>query len=155
MGLTRLASERPNLDGCRYVYIDVGTNMGIQIRKLFEPHLYPEAEVGSSRASAAPCETVRPPEPQPPTLDAQPDPILTRSLTDRRQLRRIRSTLQSTVSLQPLTPPKLIAIQAESRDDVLLTMYTPMFDYQVHPIFDQYFGPPRERLYDETLCVVG
>ncbi|CAF1505674.1 unnamed protein product [Adineta steineri] len=31
------------LDGCRYVYIDMGTNIGIQIRKLYEPHLYPDA----------------------------------------------------------------------------------------------------------------
>lgn len=31
--------------GCRYVYLDVGTNTGIQIRKLFEPELYPGASV--------------------------------------------------------------------------------------------------------------
>ena len=33
------------LDGCRYVYLDVGTNVGIQIRKLFEPDLYPNASI--------------------------------------------------------------------------------------------------------------
>ncbi|CAF2681411.1 unnamed protein product [Rotaria sp. Silwood2] len=33
------------LDGCQYVYIDIGTNIGIQIRKLYEPHLYPNAPV--------------------------------------------------------------------------------------------------------------
>lgn len=33
------------LDGCRYVYLDVGSNVGVQIRKLFEPELYPLAEV--------------------------------------------------------------------------------------------------------------
>ena len=33
------------LDGCRYVYLDVGSNIGIQIRKLFEPAKYPEASV--------------------------------------------------------------------------------------------------------------
>ncbi|CAF4911446.1 unnamed protein product, partial [Rotaria sp. Silwood2] len=33
------------LDGCRYVYIDMGTNIGVQIRKLYEPHLYPNADV--------------------------------------------------------------------------------------------------------------
>ena len=33
------------LDGCYHVYIDVGTNVGIQIRKLFEPEKYPEANV--------------------------------------------------------------------------------------------------------------
>ena len=33
------------LDGCKYVYLDVGTNVGIQIRKLFEPDLYPNASI--------------------------------------------------------------------------------------------------------------
>lgn len=33
------------LDGCRYVYIDLGTNIGVQIRKLYEPHLYPGSSV--------------------------------------------------------------------------------------------------------------
>jgi hypothetical protein len=33
------------LDGCRYVYIDMGTNIGIQIRKIYEPHLYPQAPI--------------------------------------------------------------------------------------------------------------
>ena len=33
------------LDGCYHVYIDVGTNRGIQIRKLFEPEKYPDANV--------------------------------------------------------------------------------------------------------------
>ena len=33
------------LDGCYHVYIDVGTNVGIQIRKLFEPEKYPDANV--------------------------------------------------------------------------------------------------------------
>ena len=33
------------LDGCQYVYIDLGTNIGIQIRKLYEPQLYPHAPV--------------------------------------------------------------------------------------------------------------
>jgi len=33
------------LDGCRLLYLDVGTNRGVQIRKLFEPHLYPGAPV--------------------------------------------------------------------------------------------------------------
>lgn len=40
-----LRSERPDLNGCRHVYIDVGSNMGVQIRKLFEPERYPKAEV--------------------------------------------------------------------------------------------------------------
>src|SRR5689334_7871726 len=38
-------SQENFLDGCRYVYIDLGTNIGIQIRKLYEPHLYPNALV--------------------------------------------------------------------------------------------------------------
>jgi hypothetical protein len=33
------------MDGCRLLYLDVGTNRGVQIRKLFEPHLYPKAPV--------------------------------------------------------------------------------------------------------------
>jgi len=35
------------LDGynCTHVYLDVGTNRGVQIRKLFQPHLYPGAKV--------------------------------------------------------------------------------------------------------------
>ena len=33
------------LDGCRFVYLDVGTNIGVQIRKLFEPELYPNASI--------------------------------------------------------------------------------------------------------------
>ena len=33
------------LDGCHHVYIDVGTNIGVQIRKLFEPQKYPGAYV--------------------------------------------------------------------------------------------------------------
>lgn len=31
--------------GCKMVYLDVGTNIGVQIRKLFEPSRYPSAEV--------------------------------------------------------------------------------------------------------------
>ena len=27
-------------DGCRWVYLDVGSNIGVQVRKLYEPHLY-------------------------------------------------------------------------------------------------------------------
>lgn len=32
-------------DGCEHVYLDVGTNIGVQIRKLFEPAHYPRAAV--------------------------------------------------------------------------------------------------------------
>jgi hypothetical protein len=38
-------SQQNLLDGCGYVYIDLGTNIGVQIRKLYEPHLYPDAPV--------------------------------------------------------------------------------------------------------------
>jgi len=31
------------LDGCYHVYLDVGSNVGVQVRKLYEPHHYPEA----------------------------------------------------------------------------------------------------------------
>lgn len=46
--LSRLSVSKSHeniLDGCQYVYIDLGTNIGIQIRKLYEPHLYPGAGV--------------------------------------------------------------------------------------------------------------
>merc|ERR1712156_765721 len=33
------------LDGCRHVYLDMGTNAGVQIRKLYQPHLFPNASV--------------------------------------------------------------------------------------------------------------
>ena len=33
------------LDGCYHVYLDVGSNVGIQVRKLFEPELYPGSGV--------------------------------------------------------------------------------------------------------------
>ena len=33
------------LDGCHHVYLDMGTNTGVQIRKLYEPHLFPNASV--------------------------------------------------------------------------------------------------------------
>jgi len=33
------------LDGCRHVYLDMGTNAGVQIRKLYQPNLFPNASV--------------------------------------------------------------------------------------------------------------
>ena len=39
-------NENP-LDDCYHVYLDVGSNIGIQIRKLFEPSRYPDASVHS------------------------------------------------------------------------------------------------------------
>ena len=33
------------LDGCHHVYLDMGTNTGVQIRKLYQPHLFPNASV--------------------------------------------------------------------------------------------------------------
>jgi hypothetical protein len=32
-------------DGCTHVYLDVGSNVGVQVRKAFEPHLYPESPI--------------------------------------------------------------------------------------------------------------
>lgn len=32
-------------DGFRHIYLDLGTNIGVQIRKLFEPKLYPKAGI--------------------------------------------------------------------------------------------------------------
>ena len=43
---TTLVSQDTNvnpLDGCLHVYLDVGSNRGIQVRKLFEPNLFPKA----------------------------------------------------------------------------------------------------------------
>merc|ERR1712062_50331 len=42
------SSNEVNLDGCYHVYLDVGTNVGIQIRKLYEPKLYPNAPIHSA-----------------------------------------------------------------------------------------------------------
>ena len=33
------------LDGCLHVFIDLGSNRGLQIRKLYEPHNFPLAQV--------------------------------------------------------------------------------------------------------------
>ena len=33
------------LDGCQHVYLDMGTNTGVQIRKLYQPELYPDAPI--------------------------------------------------------------------------------------------------------------
>merc|ERR1712180_450038 len=38
--------KRPNpLDGCLHVFLDLGSNRGLQIRKLYEPHLFPLAPI--------------------------------------------------------------------------------------------------------------
>ena len=39
------SGDKNFLDGCQHVYLDMGTNTGIQIRKLYEPHLFPNALV--------------------------------------------------------------------------------------------------------------
>ena len=36
--------ENP-LDGCLHVFLDLGSNRGVQIRKLYEPHVFPLAPV--------------------------------------------------------------------------------------------------------------
>ncbi len=33
------------LDGCRHIFLDVGSNRGVQIRKLFQPALFPSAPI--------------------------------------------------------------------------------------------------------------
>ena len=33
------------MHNCEHAYLDVGTNIGVQIRKLYQPHLYPGAEI--------------------------------------------------------------------------------------------------------------
>ena len=42
---TTIARKENFLDGCYHVYLDVGSNIGIQVRKLFEPEKYPKAHV--------------------------------------------------------------------------------------------------------------
>jgi cell division protein FtsL len=39
------ASKTAGFSHCRQVYLDVGSNIGVQVRKLFEPSRYPHAEV--------------------------------------------------------------------------------------------------------------
>jgi len=38
-----LVEKKNILDGCHHVYLDMGTNIGIQIRKVYEPELFPNA----------------------------------------------------------------------------------------------------------------
>ena len=33
------------MHNCEHAYLDVGTNIGVQIRKLYQPHLYPDATI--------------------------------------------------------------------------------------------------------------
>ena len=42
-----LSDSKNILDGCYHVYLDVGSNIGIQVRKLYEPEKYPDAYVHS------------------------------------------------------------------------------------------------------------
>ena len=39
------AAMYSSLDGCYHVYLDVGSNVGVQVRKLFQPEDYPRAKV--------------------------------------------------------------------------------------------------------------
>ena len=41
----RRTSEENILDGCYHVYLDVGSNIGVQVRKLYEPEKYPDAAI--------------------------------------------------------------------------------------------------------------
>ena len=45
MNITSIVSKQSILDGCYHVYLDVGSNIGIQVRKLFEPERYPKAKI--------------------------------------------------------------------------------------------------------------
>jgi len=42
---SRVASDEPLAKGCSLVYLDIGSNIGVQVRKLFEPHKYPGAGI--------------------------------------------------------------------------------------------------------------
>jgi hypothetical protein len=41
----RYADVRSMLQHCSHVYVDCGTNVGVQIRKLYEPKLFPKAKI--------------------------------------------------------------------------------------------------------------
>jgi hypothetical protein len=43
--IERHADIRSMLQHCSHVYVDCGTNVGIQIRKLYEPELFPKAKI--------------------------------------------------------------------------------------------------------------
>ena len=38
-------SRQSEFAHCKMVYLDIGSNIGVQVRKLFEPHRYPQAEI--------------------------------------------------------------------------------------------------------------
>ena len=40
----KVEEENP-LNGCLHVFIDLGSNRGLQIRKLYEPHTFPLAPI--------------------------------------------------------------------------------------------------------------
>jgi hypothetical protein len=41
--LIQLETLLNQINKCQHIYLDIGTNIGIQIQKLFEPHLFPNA----------------------------------------------------------------------------------------------------------------
>jgi FkbM family methyltransferase len=41
--LTQLETLLDQFDKCEHIYLDIGTNIGVQIRKLFEPQKFPKA----------------------------------------------------------------------------------------------------------------
>jgi len=43
--LQRMSRRSVLADGCTKVYLDVGSNIGVQVRKLFQPELYKEAPI--------------------------------------------------------------------------------------------------------------
>jgi hypothetical protein len=43
--LTQLETLLNQIDKCEHIYLDIGTNIGVQIRKLFEPRLFPKASI--------------------------------------------------------------------------------------------------------------
>ena len=45
MYISKININQSMLDGCYHVYLDVGSNIGIQVRKLFEPERYPKAKI--------------------------------------------------------------------------------------------------------------
>jgi len=68
------------LDGCYHVYLDVGSNVGVQVRKLYQPELYPDAPVnGLFKETFGPVEARRKAVC---AIGFEPNPHHTKILTD-------------------------------------------------------------------------
>ena len=91
------------LDGCQHLYLDVGSNVGIQVRKLFEPELYPEAAVLSTYDAHYGAAAARKADPHLCAVGFEPNPHNERRLLElqaayRKQGWRVKFFTQTAVS---------------------------------------------------------